>query len=148
MNIDEIRELMLILDQTSIAELELQKDDYKLSLRKTSSAGQDKPVQNAAASNQATPAVKAEESLPVNKDNIAEVVSPMVGTFYSAPAPDAPPFAKLGDRVNPGQTLCILEAMKLMNEIKSEVAGTIVDILVRNAEAVEYGQALFLIEKD
>ena len=72
----------------------------------------------------------------------------MVGTFYASPAPDAPAFVKLGDRVAQGQTLCILEAMKLMNEIKSESAGTIVDILVGNAEAVEYGQTLFLIEKD
>jgi len=148
MNIDEIRELMLMLDQTSIAELELQKDDYKLSLRKTSSAGQEKPAANGGS--QAAPVAKEEKAVinPVNNENIAEVVSPMVGTFYTAPAPDAPPFVQLGDRVVPGQTLCILEAMKLMNEIKSEVAGTIVDILVRNAEAVEYGQALFLIEKD
>jgi oxaloacetate decarboxylase alpha subunit len=147
MNIDEIRELMLMLDQTSIAELELQKDDYRLSLRKTcSAAGQDKPAPAAVGDGGAAP-VK-EENLPVDNQNVVEVVAPMVGTFYSSPAPDAPAFVKLGDRVDPGQTLCILEAMKLMNEIKSEAAGTIVDILVRNAEAVEYGQALFLIEKD
>jgi oxaloacetate decarboxylase alpha subunit len=144
MNIDEIRELILMLDQTSVAELELQRDDCKLSLRKTVSAGQNKTETSSSSGNP----VSAEENIPVASQNITEVVSPMVGTFYAAPAPDAPAFVKLGDRVAQGQTLCILEAMKLMNEIKSEVSGTIVDILVGNAEAVEYGQALFLIEKD
>ncbi len=142
MNIDEIRELILMLDQTSIAELELQKDDCKLSLRKTVSTGQDK-IEN----NNTNP-VSGEENISITGQNITEVVAPMVGTFYAAPAPDASAFVKLGDRVASGQTLCILEAMKLMNEIKSECAGTIVDILVGNAEPVEYGQTLFLIEKD
>ena len=144
MNIDEIRELILMLDQTSIAELELQRDDCKLSLRKTVSSGQNKIE----TSNVPDKSVAQDENMPITRENIAEVVSPMVGTFYAAPAPDAPAFVKLGDRVAQGQTLCILEAMKLMNEIKSEVAGTIVDILVGNAEAVEYGQTLILIEKD
>ncbi|MDT8436044.1 MAG: acetyl-CoA carboxylase biotin carboxyl carrier protein [Gemmatimonadota bacterium] len=75
-----------------------------------------------------------------------EVVSPMVGTFYRAPAPDAPSYVEVGDRVTKGQTLCILEAMKLMNELESEVAGVVREILVENAEPVEYGQALFRIE--
>lgn len=144
MNIDEIRELILMLDQTSIAELELQKDDCKLTLRKSVSTGQDKIETGSGSGNP----VFQEENTPPTGQNIAEVVSPMVGTFYASPAPDAPAFVKLGDRVAQGQTLCILEAMKLMNEIKSESAGTIVDILVGNAEAVEYGQTLFLIEKD
>ncbi len=72
----------------------------------------------------------------------------MVGTFYAAPSPDAPPFVKVGDQVDRGQTLCIVEAMKLMNEIKAENAGVVVDILVDNAEPVEYGQPIFLIEKE
>lgn len=143
MNIDEIRELILMLDKTSIAELELQRDDCKLSLRKSVSIEQDK-IENSSSGNP----VPREENTPTTGQNIMEVVAPMVGTFYAAPAPDAPPFVKLGDRVDQGQTLCILEAMKLMNEIKSEASGTIVDILVGNAEAVEYGQTLFLIEKD
>ncbi len=72
----------------------------------------------------------------------------MVGTFYSAPAPDAPPYVEVGDRVKTGQTLCILEAMKLMNELESEVAGVVREIAVQNAEPVEYGQVLFRIELD
>ncbi len=77
---------------------------------------------------------------------LLEVTSPMVGTFYRAPAPDAPPYAEVGDRVSKGQTVCILEAMKLMNELECEVSGTIREICVENADPVEYGQILFRIE--
>lgn len=75
-----------------------------------------------------------------------EVISPMVGTFYRAPAPDAPPYVEVGDRISKGQTLCILEAMKLMNELESEVSGIVREIVVDNSEPVEYGQVLFRIE--
>jgi acetyl-CoA carboxylase biotin carboxyl carrier protein len=74
------------------------------------------------------------------------VKSPMVGTFYRAPAPDAPPFVELGQEIDVGQVICIIEAMKLMNEIKSEVAGGVLEILVENGEAVEFGQPLFTVE--
>ncbi len=77
-----------------------------------------------------------------------EVISPMVGTFYRAPAPDADPYVDIGDRVKVGQTLCILEAMKLMNELEAEVSGVIKEIVVENAEPVEYGQVLFRIQAD
>lgn len=80
--------------------------------------------------------------------SLVEVQSPMVGTFYRAPAPDAPPYVEIGDRVSKGQTLCILEAMKLMNELESEVSGTLREIAVENAEPVEFGQVLFRIEPD
>lgn len=79
---------------------------------------------------------------------LVEVESPMVGTFYRAPAPDAPAYVEVGDRVQKGQTLCILEAMKLMNELESEVAGTVREICIGNSEPVEYGQVLFRIEPD
>jgi len=81
-------------------------------------------------------------------EDLFEVSSPMVGTFYRAPAPDAPPYVEVGDRVRKGQTLCILEAMKLMNELESEVAGVLREISVENSEPVEYGQVLFRIEAD
>lgn len=77
-----------------------------------------------------------------------EVTSPMVGTFYRAPSPGAPPYVEVGDRVRKGQTLCILEAMKLMNELESEVDGTVKQVLVENAQPVEYGQSLFRIQPD
>lgn len=75
-----------------------------------------------------------------------EIKSPMVGTFYRAPAPDAKPFVEVGDRISRGQVLCVIEAMKLMNEIESEFAGRVVEILVQNAQPIQFGQPLFLIE--
>jgi acetyl-CoA carboxylase biotin carboxyl carrier protein len=77
---------------------------------------------------------------------LIEVTSPMVGTFYRAPAPDAPPYVEVGAKVAPGAVLCIIEAMKLMNELEAEVSGTVARILVENAQPVEYGQVLFLID--
>lgn len=90
----------------------------------------------------------SEEAAPAAKSNTTDVESPMVGTFYRAPAPDAPPYVEVGDHVGKGQTLCILEAMKLMNELEAEVAGTVREICIGNGEPVEYGQVLFRIEPD
>jgi acetyl-CoA carboxylase biotin carboxyl carrier protein len=81
-------------------------------------------------------------------EELLEIHSPMVGTFYRAPAPDAPPYVEIGDRVKAGQTLCILEAMKLMNELESEVTGVVREISVQNADPVEYGQVLFRVAED
>ncbi len=94
------------------------------------------------------PAAPAEESQAPAASTLLEITSPMVGTFYRAPAPDAPPYVEMGDRVSDGQTVCILEAMKLMNELESEVAGTVREICVQNGDPVEYGQVLFRIEPD
>jgi acetyl-CoA carboxylase biotin carboxyl carrier protein len=91
-----------------------------------------------------TPEVAAESEAPSGP--LIEVTSPMVGTFYRAPSPDAPPYVEVGARVGKGSVLCIIEAMKLMNELESEVGGTIAKILVENAQPVEYGQVLFLID--
>lgn len=146
MNIDEIRELILLIDQSSIAELEVQKDDYRLSLRKAAGSIKESVNENLSAK---LPAPAAAENLPIqSNENIGEILSPMVGTFYAAPSPDSAPYVQTGDHVTPGQTLCILEAMKLMNEIKTEFAGNIVEILAKNGQAVEYAQPLFLIAKD
>ncbi len=81
-------------------------------------------------------------------EELLEIHSPMVGTFYRAPAPDAPPYVEIGDRVKAGQTVCILEAMKLMNELESEVTGVVREISVQNADPVEYGQVLFRVAED
>ncbi len=91
---------------------------------------------------------EAETAAAEREESLHGVTSPMVGTFYRAPAPDAPPYVEVGDRVQKGQTLCILEAMKLMNELESEVSGVIREIAVQNADPVEYGQLLFRIELD
>lgn len=97
----------------------------------------------------ATPPVAGVQPPPTDADKkYVEIKSPMVGTFYAAPAPDAPPYIKVGDRVSVGQVVCIVEAMKLMNEIESEVTGTIAKVMVENAQPVEFGQVLFLINPD
>ncbi|WP_034385307.1 acetyl-CoA carboxylase biotin carboxyl carrier protein [Deinococcus sp. YIM 77859] len=96
----------------------------------------------------AAPAPAAEQTAeaPKSTSKGTPVKAPIVGTFYAASSPDAPPYVKVGDTVSPGQVLCIIEAMKLMNEIEAEVGGTVREILVKNAEPVEYGQTLFIIE--
>jgi acetyl-CoA carboxylase biotin carboxyl carrier protein len=94
------------------------------------------------------PAPAEAEPAEAPKAALHEVSSPMVGTFYRAPAPDADPYVEIADHVKVGQTLCILEAMKLMNELEAEVSGTVVEIAVENAEPVEYGQVLFRIQPD
>lgn len=86
------------------------------------------------------------ESAPKRDENVVEITSPMVGTFYRSPSPEAPPYVEVGSQVRKGQTLCILEAMKLMNELEAEIDGTIREILVENTDPVEFGQPLFLIE--
>jgi len=148
MNIDEIRELILLLDQTSVTDLEVQKDDYRLSLKKSGAANTTPAVSGDTASTAASrPAEDTAGELPMS-DNVTEILSPMVGTFYASPSPDSEPFVSEGEHVEAGKTLCILEAMKLFNEIKSDFSGTVVKVLVENGEPVEYGQILFLIEKD
>lgn len=106
------------------------------------------PMPAAPAPVPATEAPKQEAPAPVAPSANAHTINaPIVGTFYSAPSPDADPFVSIGDRVNKGDVLCIIEAMKLMNEIECEVSGTITEILIQNSEPVEYDQPLFVIEK-
>ncbi len=103
---------------------------------------------NASEAAPSPPAVGAAEAPAADRSKLLEVTSPMVGTFYRAAAPDADPYVDVGDRVKVGQTLCILEAMKLMNELEAEVSGTIKEVAVENGEPVEYGQVLFRILPD
>lgn len=160
MNLKEVKELIKMLDETDISELTLESEGVKVSIRKGTglfaAANNAAPVAAAApAASPAQPALEgakaaapvSQPATPIRGENIVEITAPMVGTFYAAPAPDAAPFVKTGDTVTPGQTVCIVEAMKLMNEIEAEVAGRIVDILVENGQPVEYGQPLFLVEK-
>jgi acetyl-CoA carboxylase biotin carboxyl carrier protein len=93
------------------------------------------------------PAPAAPAAMPVSEEGVVYVTSPLVGTFYRAPSPDAASFADVGTHIRPGQRLCIVEAMKLMNEIESEIEGTILEILVENGKPVEYGQKLFKVKK-
>ncbi|HID39731.1 MAG TPA: acetyl-CoA carboxylase biotin carboxyl carrier protein [Calditrichaeota bacterium] len=154
MELKEIRQLIKIVEGSNISEFQLEEDNIKLIIKKELKSGNgsvaDTTIQMipaAAAAQPASPVVEAPapvEAVPAA--NTHEIRSPMVGTFYRAPSPDADPYVEVGDNVSVGQTLCIVEAMKLMNEIESEVSGKIVKILVENAQPVEYNQVLFLIE--
>lgn len=169
LKLSEIKELIKLVDQTSIEELEIENDGARLHIRKPKSSEvvtmQSTPVmhtytQAAAVPAAAIPAQPAAAPVAAQSDaaapaqpaavseNYHKITSPMVGTFYSAPSPDAAPFVKVGDRVNTKTVVCILEAMKLMNELEAEVNGEIVEILVKNGQLVEFGQPLFLVKED
>jgi len=173
LDFNEIRQLLVTIAQTDIAELTLKSDDFELTVRKAvsvsnqigsgtpSSSGNvselnptphEGPVVPPAGMETATNVFEPGRNVPLPipvptplEQKLVELTSPMVGTFYRSPAPSEPPFAEVGDRIKTGQTVCIIEAMKLMNEIEAEVSGQIVEILVQNAEPVEYGQPLMRI---
>ncbi|MBI2836747.1 MAG: acetyl-CoA carboxylase biotin carboxyl carrier protein [Acidobacteria bacterium] len=163
MNLKEIKELIDLISEKNLAEFEMEKAGFKIKVvRNLSTAGSYGPVVTVGAvhdpmSGPAAPrqhVAGARETLPPagtvaqsssEEENLVHISSPIVGTFYRAPEPNAPAFVKEGDRVAKGQTLCIIEAMKLMNEIESETDGEIARILVQNGQAVEYGQDLFLL---
>jgi len=142
MDIKDITQLLKVLEDTGITEFHLEKNGIKIFIRRglaPAPGAPSFPVQETAGQEKVLPEMA--------QDNLVEVKAPMVGTFYRAPAPDAPPFVEVGSKVKPGQTLCIIEAMKLMNELTSEVEGEVVKILAENGQPVEYGQVLFLIRK-
>ncbi len=143
MNLKEIREILDLLKGSDVSEFELGRGDTVLKLRRGPANVPVAPPPSAPA----VPSRPAEEpqaaaSVPP-KPAYKEIVSPIVGTFYRSPAPDAAPFVEVGTRVVKGQVLCIVEAMKIMNQIESDTTGTIAAITVENAQPVAYGQALF-----
>ena len=151
MNRDELRDLIRIVEESEIDELEISRWGKTVRIVKRRSVPRSEPSPAETVSAAAAPpppvpdsAGAAEPREESSADHVVE--SPMVGTFYRAPAPEAPPFVEVGDTVRTGQTLCILEAMKLMNELQSEVNGVVRKILVENTAPVEYGQPLFEIE--
>jgi oxaloacetate decarboxylase (Na+ extruding) subunit alpha len=140
---ERIRELVRIVQESGVGEVSIEEGGLRVSVRRTPD-----PIEPVLAAAGENPAV-AEEALPVPQpagDGVVRVESPMVGTFYRAPQPGSPPFVEEGDAVGPGQTLCILEAMKLMNEVKADIEGVVRAIHVGNAEPVEFGQLLFELE--
>jgi acetyl-CoA carboxylase biotin carboxyl carrier protein len=155
MNQKELKELIEFLIEKDIAEFELERGDVKVKIKR---AGEHTIVHSAAeprfyavppAPSPAAPiaasAAPAPPAAPVPEEGLHAVKSPIVGTFYEAPSPGAPPFVKVGDMVEVGQVLCIVEAMKLLNEIESDVAGEIVKKLASNGQPIEYGQELFSV---
>lgn len=148
MNIKEIKEMINLMNENSLMELEVEKEGMRIRLKKTSSGveGYSGPIvverQNTV---ELAPKKTPEAVKEVNLKTV-EIKSPMVGTFYRSPSPESPSYVEVGQNVEPGQVVCIIEAMKLMNEIKSEIKGKILEVLVDNAEPIEFGQPIFLIE--
>lgn len=144
MYLKEIKDMINLMNENGLTELEIEKEGVRIRLKKGPSGMYEKEVafMPSQAPAQAAP-MKAAEKI---ERHVIEIKAPMVGTFYRAPSPEAPPYVNIGDAIEPGQVICIIEAMKLMNEIKSEVKGKIVDIQVENAEPVEFGQILFVVE--
>ncbi len=166
LDFNELRQLLITISQTDITEFALKSDDFELTIRKQSKVSESTPSLGLTEDNITTPpAVTAASSTqalePSPSDSVAnvqtpvsappmeqkfvEVISPMVGTFYRAPAPGEAAFVEVGDRIRLGQTVCIIEAMKLMNEIETEVSGQVMQILVQDGEPIEYGQPLMRI---
>jgi acetyl-CoA carboxylase biotin carboxyl carrier protein len=147
-SLKQLKSLLKTLEEGGASEFEYQDDKYRM--RVTLGAGAPvvaAAVPAAAVAAAVAPATAAAAASPEEDPGLAFVTSPFVGTFYRAPAPDADPFVEVGALVKPGQTLCIVEAMKLMNEIESDFAGTVVEILVENGNSVEFGQKLFKVRR-
>ena len=149
MTVDEIRELIQLATETGIAELEVQRGEDRVRIRRAVAGAQELVVAPAPATTPApppTPPALATREIEKPPDpNVFLVKSPIVGTYYESPSPGAPPFVRVGERVQPGKVLCIIESMKLMNEIEAETAGIVESKLVLNGQPVEYGEALFAV---
>ncbi len=150
MNLKDIKEIIALMNENDLNEIEIEREGLKLKLKKSSTDGQVIVSGPAHYAVESIPAPKAAAPAPVADDaahkGTKEIKSPMVGTFYRSPSPEAAPFVEVGQAVEVGQVVCIVEAMKLMNEIKSEVRGKVVEVAVANAEPVEFGQVLFIVE--
>jgi acetyl-CoA carboxylase biotin carboxyl carrier protein len=164
LDLNALRELLAVLNQTEITELTLKSAEFELTVRKGSSMSDrplafdqesrgmlpDPPVRptGAAAGTVGSSTSPPPASPPQAESKWVAIKSPMVGTFYRSPAPNEPPFVEVGDRIRVGQTICIIEAMKLMNEIEAEVSGQVMEILVANGNPVEFDQILLRINPD
>ncbi|MFC4870050.1 acetyl-CoA carboxylase biotin carboxyl carrier protein [Negadavirga shengliensis] len=158
MKAKEIQELIDFISNSGLAEVKIETDEFKLSIKKNSEPVAARPVEATSSPVNPIPAAPAPQTQPavepappassVEEENkkYLEIKSPMIGTFYRSPNPDTDVFVNVGDAIQAGQTVCIIEAMKLFNEIESEISGKIVKVLVENASPVEYDQPLFLVE--
>ena len=158
MDIRKVKKLIELLDESGIAEIEITEGEESVRISRYSSNLQAAPAPVIAAPPPPAPAVQAPAAAPApaaepaavavdQDDDGYAVTSPMVGTFYSSPSPGSAAFVQVGDKVNEGDTLCIVEAMKMMNQIESDVSGTIKSIRAQNGDPVEYGQTLFVIDQ-
>lgn len=144
MNLKEIREMINLMNENGLVELELERDGLKIKLKKSS--GHEEEVITTSQAPKVLAEVAKEEGAQLEKQKLIEINSPMVGTFYRAASPESAPFVDVGSEIEPAEVICIIEAMKLMNEIKAEFKGKIKEILVENGSPVEFGQVLFRVE--
>jgi acetyl-CoA carboxylase biotin carboxyl carrier protein len=155
----EIQELLDFISQSGLAEVNIETEQFKISVKKHAAAAAQhrhepaiqqftapQPVSIAVPQTNTAPVQEKTEKTPEASNKYLTIKSPMIGTFYRSSNPETPSFANIGDEVTAGQTVCIIEAMKLFNEIESEISGKIVKVLVENASPVEYDQPLFLVE--
>jgi acetyl-CoA carboxylase biotin carboxyl carrier protein len=155
MDLNYVKKLVKLLSESAVDEIEIEEDGKKIRVAKNAAPSpvpmympMTAPVASAPAGVAAAPGLPADATAASSAaTHLHEIKSPIVGTFYRAPAPDAAPFVQVGTVIQPGTVLCIVEAMKLMNEIEGDVAGTIAKIMVENGQPVEYDQTLFLVEK-
>lgn len=154
MNLKEIREMLNLMNEHNLVELEIEREGLRIRLKKKGAIIQEEIAETKA---QIAPVVTAlplvsqaqaqtQEKIEIPVSGLIQIKAPMVGTFYRAPSPEASPYVEVGSLLEVGQVICIIEAMKLMNEIKSEVKGTVKQILAENGDPVEFGQVLFLVE--
>ena len=142
-DLEQLRELIRLLDESNLTEIEVEQDDDRIRVRRDPAVAVG-AAQQSVAPGATVSAAPASEPAPAD-ENGSYVTSPFVGTFYRSPSPESDPFVEIGDEIVAGQVLCIVEAMKLMNEIESDVDGVVVEILGRNAQPVEFGEPLFTI---
>ena len=146
MNLKELKEIIdLVTAKESIEELEIEKSGVRLRIRQTSNHSSSVTTTPVALASVAAPVTPPTPAPTLREEDLFYIKSPIVGTFYRSPSPDSGPFVSVGDFVDKGTPVCIIEAMKLMNEIQSEVAGEIVAILVENGQPVEYGENLYAV---
>ena len=158
MNIKEIQDLIKFVSKSGVSEVEIEQKDFKITI-KTPVGGSpiaamapmapvamQMPVAAPVAAPAPVAAAPAPAAAPANDSKLIEIKSPMIGTFYRSAGPDKPPFVEVGQSIKPGDKVCIIEAMKLFNEIESEISGTIVKVLVNDSSPIEYDQPLFLVE--
>lgn len=144
MELEEIKNIISFLKDTDVTELNIEKEGFKIRIKRGYLYG---PIEISKTIKSSEEIIKPSHLIEANKEETLHTInSPLVGTFYRAASPDSPPFVEVGTKIEKGQVLCIIEAMKIMNEIESDVSGVVKKILVENGQPVEYGEPLFLIE--
>lgn len=147
MTIKELKEMINLMQEHDLVELEIEKNGFKVRLKKGSAGGIVQEVYSTPKTVNSEKHSELQPAAQIEEAGVTVIRSPMVGTFYASPAPDADPYVSRGQEVKAGDVLCIIEAMKLMNEIKTDISGKVVDVMIENGQPVEFDQPLFKIQK-